>query len=95
MEAILLADEAATRELRDDLPLRPATARDDIEGAGQSVPPEDGYRPPDQLDPLNIVEWQKVEVDLLDAWLVHPDAINKNADPLGDTGHRRPGEASE
>ncbi len=95
MDPVFLAAEAAARDLWDDLSLRAATLGDDVERAGQGVPAKYGYRPPDQLDPLDIVEGEKVEVDLLDGRLVHPDAIDKDADPLGDPGHRRRGETAK
>src|SRR3989442_4359662 len=58
-EAILLPAEAAHPDRRHDLASLAAPARDEIDGAAERVAPEQGRGAADDLDSLDVVEWNQ------------------------------------
>ena len=87
--------EAASGQLDLGLAARATAARDYVQRAGEGVSTEGTGGSADHLDPLDVVQRDQVEVDLCGVGLVHPHPINEDADALGQTNHRRDGEAAE
>src|SRR4029453_14280313 len=86
---VLLKAEASPRELGHDCEGRAPTPRDDVHCGPQRVPSIEDRGPTDDLDALKVVEWDEVEVDFFDRRLIDPHSVEKHADALRDTRHRR------
>src|SRR3989442_9258514 len=77
-----------TTLFRSDLASLAAPARDEIDGAAERVAPEQGRGAADDLDSLDVVEWNQVEIHLVDGRLVEADPVEEDAQALGQPGHR-------
>ena len=89
LRPVLLQAEASPRELGHDREGRAPTPRDDVQCSPQRVPPIEDRGSADDLDALEVVEWDEVEVDFFDRRLIDPHPVEKHADALRNTRHRR------
>src|SRR5712692_7818722 len=87
--------EAAALDLRDELAGCLSAPRDDVESAAERVPAEEHRGPANHLDALHVAEWDQVEIDLLDGWLVQADPVEEDADSLRETRDGRSGESAK